>query len=74
MSAGGQRPRAVYKKVDLSRSESATLVKLVLKEFADQLEHGETVTHSARSWCGRRNHGWAEIQGPEKKCRSPHVR
>ena len=57
MSAGGQRPRksvtrenlceAVYKKVGLSRSESATLVELVLKEITNQLEHGETVKLSS---------------------------
>ena len=38
---------AVYKKVSLSRSESATLVELVLKEITDCLEHGETVKLSA---------------------------
>ena|SRR6266446_4521046 len=57
MSAGGQRSRksvtredlceAVYKKVGLSRSESATLVELVLKEITDHLEHGETVKLSS---------------------------
>src|SRR6266446_10765984 len=57
MNAGGQRPRtsvtredlceAVYKKVGLSRSESATLVELVLKEITGRLEHGETVKLSS---------------------------
>jgi len=57
MGAGGQRPRksvtredlceAVYKKVGLSRSESATLVELVLKEITDHLEQGETVKLSS---------------------------
>ena len=57
MSAGGQRSRtavtredlceAVYKKVGLSRSESATLVELVLKEITDHLEQGETVKLSS---------------------------
>jgi integration host factor subunit alpha len=57
MNAGGQRSRtsvtredlceAVYKKVGLSRSESATLVELVLKEITDRLEQGETVKLSS---------------------------
>src|SRR6266436_6526913 len=57
MNAGRQRSRksvtredlyeAVYKKVGLSRSESATLVELVLKEITDHLEHGETVKLSS---------------------------
>ena len=57
MSAGGQRSKtavtredlceAVYKKVGLSRSESATLVELVLKEITDHLEHGEPVKLSS---------------------------
>src|SRR5262245_19968788 len=34
---------AVYQKVGLSRTESATLVELVLKEITDCLERGETV-------------------------------
>jgi integration host factor subunit alpha len=38
---------AVYKKVALSRSESATLVELVLKEITDCLEIGETVKLSS---------------------------
>ena len=33
----------VYRKVALSRIESARLVELVLKEIIDCLEHGETV-------------------------------
>ena len=33
---------AVYQKVGLSRTESATLVELVLKEITDCLERGET--------------------------------
>ena len=57
MDAGGQRSRksvtredlceAVYKKVGLSRSESATFVELVLKEITDHLEQGETVKLSS---------------------------
>jgi nucleoid DNA-binding protein len=57
MDAGGQRSRksvtredlceAVYKKVGLSRSESASLVELVLKEITDHLEQGETVKLSS---------------------------
>src|SRR5271169_6430125 len=38
---------AVYRKVGLSRSESATLVELVLKEITDCLERGETVKLSS---------------------------
>jgi integration host factor subunit alpha len=38
---------AVYKKVGLSRAESATLVELVFKEITDRLELGETVKLSS---------------------------
>jgi integration host factor subunit alpha len=38
---------AVYQKVGLSRSESASLVELVLKEITDCLERGETVKLSS---------------------------
>jgi integration host factor subunit alpha len=38
---------AVYQKVGLSRTESATFVELVLKEIADCLERGETVKLSS---------------------------
>jgi integration host factor subunit alpha len=38
---------AVYRKVGLSRTESATFVELVLKEIADCLERGETVKLSS---------------------------
>jgi integration host factor subunit alpha len=38
---------AVYEKVGLSRTESATFVELVLKEFTDCLERGETVKLSS---------------------------
>ena len=38
---------AVHRKVGLSRSKSATLVELVLKEIIDSLEHGETVKLSS---------------------------
>jgi integration host factor subunit alpha len=38
---------AVYRKVGLSRSESATLVELVLKEITGRLENGETVKLSS---------------------------
>src|ERR1700681_2578306 len=38
---------AVYQKVGLSRSESARLVELVLKEITDCLERGETVKLSS---------------------------
>jgi integration host factor subunit alpha len=53
----GRRPRstvtrvnlveAVYRKVGLSRAESARLVELVFKEITDCLERGETVKLSA---------------------------
>jgi integration host factor subunit alpha len=38
---------AVRKKVGLSRSESAILVELVIKEITDRLEYGETVKLSS---------------------------
>jgi len=38
---------AVYKKVGLSRSESAELVELVLKEISDQLVEGDSVKLSS---------------------------
>ena len=38
---------AVYRKVGLSRSESAALVELVLKEITDRLEDGEMVKLSS---------------------------
>ena len=37
----------VYQKVGLSRTESATLVEMVLKEITDCLERGETVKLSS---------------------------
>ena len=38
---------AVYQKVGLSRTESATLVEAVLTEITDSLERGETVKLSS---------------------------
>jgi integration host factor subunit alpha len=38
---------AVYKKIGLSRAESAGLVELVFKEITDCLEHGEAVKLSS---------------------------
>jgi integration host factor subunit alpha len=38
---------AVYQKVGLSRTESATFVEIVLKEITDCLERGETVKLSS---------------------------
>jgi integration host factor subunit alpha len=38
---------AVYRRVGLSRMESAALVELVLKEITDCLERGETVKLSS---------------------------
>ena len=37
----------VYQKIGLSRTESATLVELVLQEITDCLERGETVKLSS---------------------------
>jgi integration host factor subunit alpha len=39
--------RALYRRVGLSRAESARLVELVLKEIADCLERGEVVKLSS---------------------------
>ena len=39
--------QAIYQKVGLSRTQSATLVELVLKEITDCLERGETVKLSS---------------------------
>ena len=38
---------AVYQKVGLSRTESATLVEMVLDEISNRLEEGETVKLSS---------------------------
>jgi integration host factor subunit alpha len=38
---------AIYQKIGLSRTQSATLVELVLKEITDCLERGETVKLSS---------------------------
>src|SRR5665647_2423226 len=38
---------AVYRKVGLSRSESSSLVELVLKEISDSVARGETVKLSS---------------------------
>jgi integration host factor subunit alpha len=39
--------QVLYQKVGLSRTKSAALVELVLKEIADSLERGETVKLSS---------------------------
>ena len=39
--------QAIYQKIGLSRTQSATLVELVLKEITDCLERGETVKLSS---------------------------
>ena len=39
--------QAVYQKLGLSRTQSATLVELVLKEITDCLERGETLKLSS---------------------------
>ena len=55
---------AVYQ-VGLSRTESAALVELVLKEITDCLERGETVKLSSFGslWCARR----ASVSGAIRK-------
>src|SRR6266571_3129942 len=53
---------AVYQKVGLSRTESASLVELVLKEITDCLERGETVKLSS--------FGSFAIPRRARKCRS----
>ena len=52
---------AVYQKVGLSRTESATLVEMVLKEITDCLERGETVKLS-QSLCMLRGDGKCVIE------------
>jgi nucleoid DNA-binding protein len=56
---------AVYRRVGLSRSESASLVELVLTEITDSMARGETVKnyhHSGLSLCARKQSAWVEIQ------------
>ena len=71
---------AVYQKVGLSRTESATLVELVLKEISDCLERGETVKREANAVLARtavRENGLAnwpprdrpELPGPDGQIR-----
>ena len=43
---------AVYRRVGLSRAESARLVELVFKEITDCLERGETVKLSSSGHTG----------------------
>jgi len=63
---------AVYQKVGLSRTESAALVELVLKEITDCLERGETVKLSSFGSFVVRKKGSASgaIPRPARKCRS----
>jgi nucleoid DNA-binding protein len=59
---------AVYQKVGLSRTESAALVELVLKEITDCLERGETVNcrRSVFLLCVKRANGSAEPENGER--------
>src|SRR5437762_11562584 len=56
---------AVYQKVGLSRTESATLVEMVLKEITDCLERGETVKLSSFGSCVVRKKGQRIGRKPE---------
>jgi integration host factor subunit alpha len=66
----------IYQKVGLSRTESATLVELVLKEITDCLERGETVklasfgsfvVRAKRSRIGRNPKTGAEVRIPPRR-------
>jgi nucleoid DNA-binding protein len=63
---------AVYQKVGLSRTESATLVELVLKEITDCLERGDTVKLSSFGSFVVRKKGQRTGRNPRpvKRCRS----
>ncbi len=63
---------AVYQKVGLSRTESATLVEMVLKEITDCLERGETVKLSSFGSFVVRKKGQriGRNRRPARKCRS----
>src|SRR5216683_1064105 len=63
---------AVYQKVGLSRTESASLVELVLKEITDCLERGETVKLSSFGSFVVRKKGQRIGRNPKtgRKCRS----
>ena len=56
---------AVYQKVGLSRTESASLVELVLKEVTDCLERGETVKLSSFGSFGIRQKGQRVGRNPK---------
>ena len=60
---------AVSKKVGLSRTESAALVGLVLKEITDCLERGEAVKLSSfGSFVVRNAKEWVATQRPARQC------
>src|SRR3981189_3720274 len=70
----GDLCEAVYQKVGLSRTESATLVELVLKEITDCLEPGETGKLSSFGSFGGRKRGQRIARNPktgEEVPRSP---
>src|SRR3979409_2492007 len=56
---------AVYQKIGLSRTESAALVELVLKEINDCLERGETVKLSPSGSFVGRNKGQRSGRNPK---------
>src|SRR5690242_1447714 len=56
---------AVYQKVGLSRTESSSLVELVLKEITDCLERGETVKLSSFGSFVVRNKGQRVGRNPK---------
>src|SRR3981189_1420457 len=62
---------AVYQKLGLSRTESATLVELVLKEITDCLERGETVKLSSFGSFVVRKKGQRVGRNSENRDRGP---
>src|SRR5438046_9085367 len=62
---------AVYQKVGLSRTESAMLVELVLKEITECLERGETVKLSSFGSFVVRKKGQRVGRNPKTGTRTP---
>jgi integration host factor subunit alpha len=62
---------AVYRKVGLSRSESASLVELVLKEITDSVARGETVKLSSFGTFTVRNKGKRMGRNPKTGVAAP---
>jgi integration host factor subunit alpha len=62
---------AVYRKVGLSRSESAALIELVFEEITDRLEHGETVKLSSFGSFVVRSKGARMVRNPKTGKRVP---